>query len=443
MFVQFLKEYEELSICENVEQTISALKKLYNVQIEHLKTISQKNMSAYALESATYPLLSVNLNGEYYASPLTRPDLFEHYYKEECRNIDSIQIQIPSESRFAVSKSKQSIPLALVDEDLAAALTQEQMAFRKINILAIEAVEEVNGQQVRPLQWFHPTRTDYSINRLKHYTGVDAQYLQNHILFVNYQKYLPYFIEFAKEEIAKGNYIDLIGPGDTSLVKNKMQMPSEWNNSITLPQMPAYNLIKQDRNGISLINIGVSASNAKTMADHLAVLRPKFALMVGHCGSFMKDHAIGDYIVGYDHLMIDFNHTHRDSISLSHVGRELSRYVLTDRKTHFGPILSVSDRNWELQASKVHQSVKDFGIIGVDMESAMIVKTFEQYGIHAGSFLCVSDRPFHREIRLQKMAKGFYDTKLKDHLKDSINIMQEFAMKHQFERIHEDGPLFR
>ena len=48
-------------------------------------------------------------------------------------------------------------------------------------------------------------------------------------------------------------------------------------------QMPAYHLIASDGHGITLVNIGVGPSNAKTATDHIAVLRPHAWLMVGHC----------------------------------------------------------------------------------------------------------------------------------------------------------------
>jgi hypothetical protein len=50
-------------------------------------------------------------------------------------------------------------------------------------------------------------------------------------------------------------------------------------------QMPAYHLTRNDgKGGTTLVNIGVGPSNAKTITDHLAVLRPDCWLMIGHCG---------------------------------------------------------------------------------------------------------------------------------------------------------------
>ncbi len=53
-------------------------------------------------------------------------------------------------------------------------------------------------------------------------------------------------------------------------------------------QMPARHLITHDGKGITLINIGVGPANAKTICDHLAVLRPDVWLMIGHCGGLRE-----------------------------------------------------------------------------------------------------------------------------------------------------------
>lgn len=424
MFSHFITDKQELVLYDCAKEAVSGLSRCYFSQIENLTSVGQKEALAYALEMPVYPLLSINYEGEFFCGALTRPDIFRSYYEEECSQFTG---------PFGVSKSDHPIPLVLIDETLASGLTQEQMIFRKISVLSIESVESINGQRVRPLHWFDPARIDYSINRLKHYTGVSAQHIQNHVIFVNYQKYLPYFLEFAMDAISKGLYEDLIGPGDISLVRNKMNMPNSWNDSINLPQMPAYNLTLPNREGITLINIGVGPSNAKTIADHLAVLRPKFALMLGHCGGLMKEQLIGDYVIGDAHLMIDFDNSfgNNNEFDLHNAMycEDLAKCVGSGRKSYIGPVASFSDRNWELNASEIHKKLDHMGAIGVDMESAMLVKIFEQSGIPCASFLCVSDRPFHREIRLQQMAQNFYANKLEDHMSDALRMMQMVSLK--------------
>ncbi len=74
-------------------------------------------------------------------------------------------------------------------------------------------------------------------------------------------------------------------------------------------QMPAYHLVARDadgtQQGTTLVNIGVGPSNAKTITDHLAVLRPDCWLMVGHCGGLRQSQTIGDYVLAHAYLRRD------------------------------------------------------------------------------------------------------------------------------------------
>ncbi|SUH15080.1 AMP nucleosidase [Salmonella enterica subsp. enterica] len=69
--------------------------------------------------------------------------------------------------------------------------------------------------------------------------------------------------------------------------------------------MPAWHLVTADGQGITLVNIGVGPSNAKTICDHLAVLRPDVWLMIGHCGGLRESQAIGDYVLAHAYLRDD------------------------------------------------------------------------------------------------------------------------------------------
>lgn len=45
--------------------------------------------------------------------------------------------------------------------------------------------------------------------------------------------------------------------------------------------------------------------NAKTICDHLAVLRPDVWMMIGHCGGLRESQAIGDYVLAHAYLRDD------------------------------------------------------------------------------------------------------------------------------------------
>ena len=71
------------------------------------------------------------------------------------------------------------------------------------------------------------------------------------------------------------------------------------------PQMPAYHLKRKCGNGISLINIGIGPSNAKTATDHIAVLRSNAWIMLGHCAGLRVSQNLGDYVLAHAYLRKD------------------------------------------------------------------------------------------------------------------------------------------
>ncbi|MFX8616485.1 hypothetical protein ABTM15_19365, partial [Acinetobacter baumannii] len=72
-----------------------------------------------------------------------------------------------------------------------------------------------------------------------------------------------------------------------------------------LPQMPAYHLKRADGSGITVIKIGVGPSNAKTITDHVAVLRPHAWMMLGHCAGLRDTQKLGDYVLAHAYVRED------------------------------------------------------------------------------------------------------------------------------------------
>ena len=69
--------------------------------------------------------------------------------------------------------------------------------------------------------------------------------------------------------------------------------------------MPAWHHAQPDRAGLTMINVGVGPSNAKTITDHLAVLRPDLVLMIGHCAGLRNRQEIGDLVLATAYLRDD------------------------------------------------------------------------------------------------------------------------------------------
>ena len=56
--------------------------------------------------------------------------------------------------------------------------------------------------EARPLALFTAPRVDYSLHRLRHYTGTAPEHFQNFVLFTNYQFYIDEFVRLGHETMA-------------------------------------------------------------------------------------------------------------------------------------------------------------------------------------------------------------------------------------------------
>ncbi len=158
----------------------------------------------------------------------------------------------------------------------------------------------------RPLALFDGLRTDFSLARLRHYTGTPPEHCQRFVLFTNYHRYVDEFVRWGASQLGEGSrFTALSGAGGIVIERpedvDKIVTDSAWRRH----QMPAYHLVAKDGTGITLVNIGVGPSNAKTICDHLAVMRPEAWLMIGHCGGLRPSQRIGDYVLAHAYLRDD------------------------------------------------------------------------------------------------------------------------------------------
>jgi AMP nucleosidase len=212
---------------------------------------------------------------------------------------------------------------------------------------------------------------------------------------------------------------------------------SPWRRS----QMPAYHLHAPGNTGITLVNIGVGPANAKTITDHLAVLRPQCWVMVGHCGGLRHSQAIGDYVLAHaylreDHVLdavlppeIPIPALAEVQIALqeaaAHVtgesGEELKKRLRT------GTVVTTDDRNWELRFSASAPRFNKSRAIAIEMESATIAANGYRLRVPYGTLLCVSDKPLHGEIKLPGAANRFYERAIGEHIRIGIETLERLA----------------
>ena len=141
----------------------------------------------------------------------------------------------------------------------------------------------------QPLALFTAPRVDYSLHRLRHYTGTAPEHFQNFVLFTNYQFYIDEFVRLGHEVMADAGRAQLRrlrrarqrGHAAAPALPARAGRRRSGAPPPRLPQMPAYHLMRADRSGITMVNIGVGPANAKTITDHIAVLRPHAWMMLG------------------------------------------------------------------------------------------------------------------------------------------------------------------
>lgn len=313
----------------------------------------------------------------------------------------------------------------------------------------------VNGEfdaaagEPAPLAPFTAPRIDYSLHRLAHYTGTSPEHFQNFVLFTNYQFYVDGFIEFAKKALASPTnpYVAFVEPGNRVTDKKDCLPDSDCNASEAigaplskLPQMPAYHLKTSNHSGITLVNIGVGPSNAKTITDHVAVLRPHTWLMLGHCAGLRNTQSLGDFVLahGYvreDHVLdedipisVPIPPLAEVQVALQEAVAEvtgLSGYELKN-VMRTGTIATIDNRNWELRDQKGPvKRLSQSRAIALDMESATIAANGFRFRVPYGTLLCVSDKPLHGELKLPGMATEFYRTQVDSHLLIGIRTMEK------------------
>ena len=172
---------------------------------------------------------------------------------------------------------------------------------------------EPRAGEPQPLALFTAPRVDYSLHRLRHYTGTAPEHFQNFVLFTNYQFYIDEFVRLGHEAMARRRAAATTPRSSSRATWSTRRSGHAGASRATssarapprLPQMPAYHLMRADGSGITMVNIGVGPANAKTITDHIAVLRPHAWMMLGHCAGLRNTQQLGDYVLAHGYVRED------------------------------------------------------------------------------------------------------------------------------------------
>ncbi|MBE0452664.1 AMP nucleosidase [Roseovarius autotrophicus] len=389
-----------------------------------------------------------------YAATITRPDLFRGYLEQQVALLlDNHGVPV------TVGFSDTAMPVHFaVAAGQGPGVPQEGAAeFPLRDIFDVPDLAAINdhivngtwaGTGARPLAPFTAQRVDYSLARLAHYTATDPAHFQNYVLFTNYQFYVSEFEAFARLALADpdSGYTAFVSTGNAEITTPDGTLPVPER----LPQMPAYHLKRADGSGITLVNIGVGPSNAKTATDHVAVLRPHAWVMVGHCAGLRNSQSLGDFVLAHAYLredrVLDADLPAWVPIpALAEIQIALQEAVAAEtqlegfdlkRIMRTGTVASVDNRNWELRdQSGPVQRLSQSRAIALDMESATIAANGFRFRVPYGTLLCVSDKPLQGELKLPGMASEFYQSQVGRHLMIGIRAMESLR-RMPLERIH-------
>ncbi|MFY8178253.1 MAG: AMP nucleosidase, partial [Limnohabitans sp.] len=328
----------------DADSALAQVQALYQTSLDHLRQAMREFVSGQQFDQrvrAFYPFVRIHtktgalqassdgagLSYGFVAEPgryetsLTRPDLFAAYYREQFR----LLLQNHGGS-LEVGVSHQPIPVHFsfadndhIEGEMSAERRQRMReVFDLPDLTAMDdgianGTYQAKANEPQPLSLFTAARMDYSLQRLRHYSGTSPEHFQNYVLFTNYQFYIDEFVRLGHEAMQDPNseYLAFIEPGN--VVTRRVGLAAEAHDANyaggkappRLPQMPGYHLVRADHSGITMVNIGVGPANAKNITDHIAVLRPHAWLMLGHCAGLRDTQQLGDYVLAHGYVRED------------------------------------------------------------------------------------------------------------------------------------------
>ena len=462
----------------DADSALRQVQQIYQTQVQHLREAMHRFVAGAELHErirAFYPF--VRLQTESHAArasdampasygfvagrgrwetTITRPDLRADYLREQFS-----LLLAHHGGTLEVGTSNQPIPVHFcfaAHDHVEGSLSPQRRALMRdlFDLPDLTAMDDgiANGTwrpqpgEARPLSLFTAPRMDYSLQRLSHYCGTAPQWFQHFVLFTNYQFYIEEFVRLGHAEMQRNDspYAAFVEPGNVVTRRQGLTPGDDDARGAAparLPQMPAYHLVREDGSGITMVNIGVGPANAKTITDHIAVLRPHAWLMLGHCAGLRNNQQLGDYVLAHayvreDHVLdeelplwIPLPALAEIQLALEQAvqdvtgcrGAELKRIMRT------GTVASTDNRNWELLPDNMPQRrFNQSRAVALDMESATIAANGFRFRVPYGTLLCVSDKPLHGEIKLPGMANQFYRERVDQHLRigmRAIDILRE------------------
>lgn len=263
--------------------------------------------------------------------------------------------------------------------------------------------------RAKKLFLFGPERMALSLDRLSHYTGTSPESFERHVLFTNYDMHVGVFRE---------------------------RFPHAEGPDTDGRPMPAWHHRTPSGDGVSLVNIGIGPANAKTITDHLAVLRPDTMMMIGHCAGLRNHQRLGDFVLATsylrdDHVLDEVLPPTVPVIPNHWLNRFLVDALQAQQATYrLGLVGTTANRNWEFNQARTLAAARVARCVAIDMESATVAANGFRYRIPTATLLRVSDKPLHAAPKLSTQAADFYEASRHEHLDIALACLQRVRVEY-------------
>ncbi|GAB3082795.1 AMP nucleosidase [Corynebacterium aquatimens] len=449
---------------DSVEAAVDKLIALYSASCEKAREVLQSG-AFEDYEQVRYPKISVTVKQWHpidraepfgyvdeagvYSAELSRPDLMQSYLRKqlEClTNNYDCEIEVGySDTRIPPEYIDGVEGLSEVRRSVSSAASIPRPTLDEVHDAIVDGDWDVFHAAEKPLFHFGPQRFDIACARIQHYTGITVDTVQKFILFTNYDMHVREFVAFGIEQLLNDDsrYTALQLPNAQKITARDLQgVDAQQLKDVGIAskyQMPRIDLVTPNGDGVTMINIGVGPSNAKTITDCLAVLRPEAWIMIGHCAGLDARMRIGDLILGnayqrHDHVLDSHLPVDLPIPAVPEIQRTLEKSVKKiygdeeESLMRTGTVLSTGDRNWEWNSPKeLWEWLRGSTAAAVDMESCTIAANGYRYRVPYGTLLAVSDLPLHAVPKLPAAAQAFYSNSKQAHVICAVRAMERLA----------------
>ena len=162
-----------------------------------------------------------------YATTVTRPEMFRAYLVEQLDllmadydiSVETGRSEIEIPYPYVLDGAADLKLDAVAASDLARWFPTTELS--QIGDELADGLWDESLSDTRPLALFDGPRTDFSLARLKHYTGTAPEDFQHYILLTNYHRYVDEFVRWGARSCGGNGYERLACPGGLDIRRRR------------------------------------------------------------------------------------------------------------------------------------------------------------------------------------------------------------------------------